>query len=343
MKLAPDPMGTAEGRAMLDQLPDLYFAVLKGTRIEQEANAIVHCTFELPVLGKRTKTAATAREAIRAVLLELTEELTKTPADQWPAEWHRFSLSSPEQGGLDGSMLKSERFQSKPRQVTIGVTMPLSLKASLQRVAEQQRTSFAEAARQLAAIGFEDFDERTFSEASDQLLASFSSELGKWPLAETEQVMLRLDPHFAVRLRSAAKEYRRSASEFGAMCLAHGLVMQTQLVELERKVAAVQGAAIRTLAPKVGLGKHVALLSSVLAGTVRAPRAVLQHLCEAFESSEVALSELFRLSFESRAVPAFKAENGKPQVARSPTPWADAVRSLNLPADQTSELLQLDE
>ncbi|MEJ5999729.1 hypothetical protein [Paucibacter soli] len=341
MKLVPDPVGTVEGRAMLDQLPELYFAVLKSTQIERNAGAGIRCSFELPTLGKRTKTAPTAREAIRAVLLELSDVLTMTPVDQWPAGWHMLASQGASTSKDDGR--KPERFQSKARQLTIGVTMPVTLKVSLQNIADQQKSSFSEVARQLAGVGFEDFDERSFSEGSDDLLSSFSSELRKWPLLETEQVMLRLDPHLGVRLRSAAKEYSRSASEFGAMCLAHGLALQTQLVELEQKVAAVRGAAVRKLAPQVGLGTQVALLSGILAGTVRAPKKVLKSLSEFFETPQLALTEFFKRSFESRVVPAFKAENGKPQVSHSATSWEDAVRSLNLPVAQAKELLQLDE
>ncbi len=238
---------------------------------------------------------------------------------------------------------RAERFQSKTRQFTIGVTLPVTLKKSLNGLAEQQSTSFAEAARQLLAVGYDDFDDRSFSESSVELLSKFVSEVDRWRPSETEQVMLRLDPSLAVRIRSSAKEYSRSASEFGAMCLAHGLVLQTQLFELEQKIPAFRGAAVRKLAPQVGLGAQAALLSGVLAGSIRAPKKVLSRLSEVFDASELALNEFFKRSFDSRAVPAFKAEKGKPQVSRAPTSWADAVNSLNLPAAQAEELLQLDE
>jgi len=345
MNLAHDPMGAAEARAMLDQIPELYFAVLKNTHVEQPTEAEVRCSFELPVLGKRTKIAPTVREAIRAVLLELANVLTEMPAHEWPESWRRLALSTSAAPGLKRSREhdKTERFQAKARQFTIGVTMPVNLKLSLQGIADQQQTSFAEAARRFVGAGFEDFDERSFSEGSEALLSLLSSEVGKWQPSEGEQVMVRLDQYVAVRLRSAAKEYSRSASEFGAMCLAHGLVLQTQLFDVEQKVAAYRGAAVRRLAPKVGLGTHVALLSGILAGTIVAPKRVLGHLSDVLEASETALTSFFKLSFESRAVPAFKAENGKPQVARSVTSWEEAVRSLNLPADEARRLLQLNE
>lgn len=224
--------------------------------------------------------------------------------------------------------------------MTIGVTMPTKLKESLQSIADQQRARFAEIARQLMSAGFEDFDERSFSEASDELLSGFSAETVRWRALETEQVMVRLDPHLAVRLRATAKEHRKSASEFGFMCMAHGFVLQ--LVAIEQRIAPFRGAASRKLAPQVGLGTHASLLSGILAGSVRAPKKVLRSLSEVLAAPQLALTEYFRRSFESRAVPAFKAESGKPHVSHSPTSWEDAVKSLKLPADQTKELLQLD-
>ena len=343
MNPASSPMGTAEARALLDRLPELYFSILKNTHVEQQFGSEASCSFELPVLGKRTITAPNALQAIRAALLELTDVLTRTPTHQWPQSWLQAELppSAAENAIPSSKNTKPTRFQSKARSFTIGVTLPISLKASLQCIAEQQQVSFAEVARQLAGSGFEDFDERSYSEGSDDLFAQLSSEVRKWQPSPTDQVMLRIDEHLAVRMRSAAKEYRRSASEFGAMCLAHGLVLQTQLVELEEKIAAYRGVALRKLAPQVGLGKQAALLSGILAGTISAPTKVLGLLSDVLQTPQRVLSEFFKLSFETRAVPAFKAENGKPQVARSATTWEDAVRSLNLPSAETDELIKL--
>lgn len=345
MTSAPDRMGTAEARAMLDQLPQLYFSVLKSTHIEQADGAEARCSFELPVLGKRTTTAPTALQAIRAALLELTDFLTKTPPNEWPEELRGSMLSQP--AALPDIRYreddKAERFQAKARQFTIGVTMPVSLRVSLQSIADQHQVSFAEVARQLAGDGFEDFDERTYAEGSEELFSQLSSEIRRWLPSDTEQVMVRVEPHMAVRLRSAAKEYRRSASEFGAMCLAHGLVLQTQFSEIEEKVTAYRGPAIRKLARQVGLGAYPALLSGVLAGSICAPSKLLGRLSNLLGAPERAMTGFFTRCFASRLVPAFKAENGKPQVSALATSWEEAVRSLKLSEDQTKELLQLDE
>ena len=345
MNLAPDPMGPDEARAMLDQLPELYLSVLKNTHIEQTTGEEVRCSFELPVVGKRTTTAPTALQAIRAALLELTDFLTTTPPNEWPEELRGSVLSQP--AALPDIRYreddKVERFQAKARQFTIGVTMPVSLKVSLQNIADQHQVSFAEVARQLAGDGFEDFDERTYSEGSEELFSMLSAEVRRWLPSDTEQVMVRVEPHLAVRLRSTAKEHRRSASEFGAMCLAHGLVLQTQFSEVEEKVAAYRGPAIRELARQIGLGAYPALLSGVLAGSIRAPSKLLGRLSNLLGAPERALTGFFTRCFTSRLVPAFKAENGKPQVSALATSWEEAVRSLNLSQDKTTELLQLDE
>lgn len=346
MKLAMDQTNAEEAQAILDQFPELYSAVLRGTRIEQQNETEVVCSFELPLVGKRTVTAPTALKAIRVALLELTDILTQAPTQMLPQESRgavpKLPVASENLPTLEDN--KGARFQGKERQLTIGVSMPATLKASVQRVADQQCSSFAEIARQIATMGFEDFDERTYTESSAALFSLLSAEVRRWQPADTEQVMIRLAPKMALKIRGTAKEHRRSASEFGAMCLAHGLtVLERQFAEIEKKIATYRGPGARRLAPQVGLGTHVQLLSGVLVGSIRAPRQVMAKLSEVLQESELALSGFFNSSFAARVLPAFKAENGKPQVSTAPTSWEDAVRSLNLPAEQARALLQLDQ
>lgn len=342
MKLAADQISTAEARAMLDQLPQLYFAVLKGTYIEQPNEAEVRCSFELPFVGKRTVTAPTALEAIRAMILEVTDVLAQTLPQGRHGSVQTLSPTLEPPPILRDD--KGVRFQGKARQVTIGVTMPLALKAHLQGFADRQHSFFAEVARQIAGMGFDDFDERTYTESTERLFYLLSTEVRQWQPADTEQVMIRLDPRMAVKIRGAAKEHRRSSSEFGAMCLAHGLaVLENQLNEIANSIALYKGPAARKLAPKLGLGTHVELLSGIFAGSIRAPKQVLKKLSEVFLGSELALSEFFNRTYAARGMPAFKADKGKPQVSTATTSWADAIQSLHLPADQAKALLQLDE
>ena len=338
MKKARDPLGVTKGKAMLDQLPELYSAVIKSMQIEPQEGGGIRCVFNLPWGGKRSKSAATAREAVRAALAELSDVLT-----QDTTAWTGPARRSPAGAASNARDEGSKRFQSKTPQFTVGVTMPTTFKVTLQEMARSEDTSFADMARRMISAGFEDFDERSFSEGSRELLAAFALEIRRWSPSESEQVMIRLEPHQAVRLRSAAKEYERSASEFGALCLAHGFALNSQMVEIEQKIAAVRGSAIRGLAPKVGLGTHVALLSGILAGTIRAPAKVLRSLAGHFGAAEPSLAAFFRHSFATRAVPAFKAENGKPELFAAATSWEDAVKALNLQRDQAEELLKLDE
>lgn len=115
------------------------------------------------------------------------------------------------------------------------------------------------------------------------------------------------------------------------------------LTEAAEKVAAVQGAAVRKLCAQVGLGAHVALLSGVLVGAIRAPVKLIERLSQALAAPAIALKEFFAESFERRQVPAYKAEAGKPVVNLQPTPWAEAVRALKLSPEETSNLLALDD
>jgi hypothetical protein len=117
----------------------------------------------------------------------------------------------------------------------------------------------------------------------------------------------------------------------------------TQLVEVEKAVAAVRGPGARKLAQEVGVGPHVALLNSVLAGSVQAPRQLLARLADKFQVSSLALVEFFRRSFAVSSVPAFKAEEGKPGVTLEPKKWREAVQSLRLSEAETARLLELDD
>lgn len=335
-----DLVDLAQGQALLSRLPDSYFAILKAARLEQEVGNGVTCTFEVPGIGKRMASAPSSIGAIRLALIELASMLTMPPFSD-SAHPMNANVSSIGGTGLT-SDTAAERLHSKTRQLTVGVTMPTSLREYLTSLADSQGTSFAEVSRRFAVFGFEDFVNRSLFVSSKSLFEMLGCELRKWQNSDSEQVMLRLEPGHAVRIRSAAKEYRKSASELGALCMAHGLVLQEQLVSLEEKVTNCKGAAIRPLLTQVGLGSYAApLLSGVLVGHIRAPKALLKRLANVFDAPETLLTTLFKRSFDNRLVPAFKAENGKPEVSKVATRWDVAVKSLNLPPDQTKALLEL--
>jgi hypothetical protein len=328
------------GRALLLQLPDRYFAILKSTHLETTADHGIACTYTIPGNGKCTISASSSIEAIRLMLMELAS-LIEEPAFahmELQKAVEECSTLEPSPGGDT----KVERFQSKTRQMTVGVSMPRSLKERLNTLAESQNTSFAEVARKCAVFGFDDFIDRSLYSSSKSLFELLEQELAKWQHSDSEQVMLRLAPGPAVSMRTAALEHGRSASEMGALCMAHGIALQEELVLLEQKVASCKGAKIRPLLAQIGMGAYAAtLLSGVLAGQIRAPKSILGRLASVFEAPETLLAFLFRRSFERRVVPAFKAEHGKPEVSMVATSWDTAVKSMGLSAEQTKELLDL--
>lgn len=329
-----------QGKAFLSQIRDTYSAIIDGAHLEQESENMVACTLEIPGFGKKTATATSSIEAIHLALVELTFILTKHQLPDSAILMNQGLSSTVESSLTDGT--RTERFRSKTRQLTIGVTIPTPLKEYLTSIIDQQQLSFAEVARKLAVLGLEDFTTKSLFESPHSLFEMLENALSKWKGSSTEQVMLRLDPRHAIRMRSAAKEYNRSASELGVLCIAHGISLQEQLVTLEDKVASFKGAAIRPLLTEVRLDNCAAsLLSGVLVGSISAPRALIKRLANVFCTSETLLAMLFKRSFDNRILPSFKAENGKPEISKLPTPWDTAVRSLKLSQEQTNALLEL--
>lgn len=344
MNNAQNSIDFAEGNALLTHLPSLYYAIAQSARLESTEGSRVQCSIEIPALGWRSCDAPTAREAIRNAFTVLLNECTAMPVHEWPSSWHKVTAEA--DGGrfhpIDGkSKTQTERFKSKGRQFTIGATMPTKLKDALQTKADQQNTTFADVARQIASLGFDEFDIRSFSEDPEELFVELSSEIRNWLPSATEQVMLRMEPNLNVRIRSAAQEVHKSASEFGTMCIAAGFAKQAEFVLIQERIENVRGVKTRELAMRVGLGNYSPLLASILTGSVRAPRKVLASLGEVFATTEGTLSHFFKLSFAARAVPAFKAA-GKPQLSQRATTWKEAVKLLTLSQSETNELLALD-
>ena len=346
MQVSHDPMGMDEGKAWLDELPGLYFSALKQVELEVlPEEGMVSCAVEFPGLGKTTRHAATANEAIERLVSELTAALIATSFESWPKEWHEVSnivaghpaKDIEDLGGSKG------RFQAKVRQATIGVTMPTRLKESIQLVADERSNTFAKIAREMVSKGFEDFDERIFVESSDDLLNELEADLEHWLPSDKEQVMLRIDPSLGVRMRSTAKEYRKSASEFGCLFLAHGFQIEMNMEEVDRVISSYKGPAARRLAREVGVGDSVPLISGVLGGTISPPAMLLEKLSQIIQAPVASLRESFRRSSYSRAVPAYKSEEGKPELKSCATPWDEAVRSLSLSKEETERLLSFED
>ncbi len=122
------------------------------------------------------------------------------------------------------------------------------------------------------------------------------------------------------------------------------LVHQTPSPILEtaqRKVAEIQGPAVKKIALEIGIGPYASLLSGVLVGRTLAPGRILAALGRRLDVPLAALSEVFRQSFAMSEVPAFKSLNGKPKLLTQPMTWEQTVRAMNLLPDETDRLLKL--
>lgn len=339
MRTTLDSEDLAQGRGLLARLPEAFSSILLTFQLEMQEERLVSVTYEISGVGKRHVVGSSSNEAIRKALVDVAAFLTSTVVGQDAARLVDMPTDS---GSDEDSRPSSERSLSKARQQTLGATLPLSLKEHLTSIASSEATSFAEVCRRFVLFGFEDFVARSLYSSPSSLFEMLGHELHEWHDTNAEQVMVRLDPGHAARLRSTAKEYEKSVSELTVLCAAHGLVMQRLLETLESKVSTCKGAAVRGLVAKLGLQPSAApLVSGILVGNVRAPRRLLSRLAVAFEAPESLLSTLFRGSFDRRLVPAFKAEAGKPALSSAPATWTSAVKSLSLPAEEAKALLEL--
>ena len=334
MKAKDKEFDLTAGREELNHLSRQWSAVLRTAIFEERGEVGVACLYHFDARGQRVALGPNAQAAARKAIVDVATLLAagETPLPQ--------PLPSPE--GLGGRDEDAERFQSKTRNLTIGVTMPSALKIRLAMLAAEQDESLAEILRRLAAFGFDDFEQRSLFINTRTIFQTLGMELQQWQGAKAEQVMMRLEPDYVVRLKAAAREHQMSASEMGALCVAHGLAMSNELEALDAKVKDFQGPAVRELAEQIGLDRSAGrLLSGVLEGTTRAPRALLSRLASVLSAPESLLATYFRRSFDTRVVPSFKSEHGKPTVHTSSTRWEAAVKAGGFTPEQTKSLLQL--
>lgn len=338
MRTVLDQADLAQGQMLLSRLPDTFSNILRTAQLHPEAEGRVSVSYEVAGAGRRIVAATSSKEAIRLVLEEIASLLTASAASS-----ETVQMSSTEtESTLRKEYSSPERALSKARQQTLGASLPLRLKEHLDSVAAEEATSFAEVCRRFVIFGFEDLVAQSLYASPTSLFELIGNEFQEWESSTSEQVMVRLDPGHAVRLRSIAKEYQKSVSELTVLCTAHGISLQRTLASLETKVSNCKGASIRKLVVKLGLQPAATpLVSSILAGNVKAPRKLLARLASAFEAPESLLVTLFRGSFDRRLVPAFKAEGVKPRLSTAPTTWTSAVKSLSLSADDTKALLDL--
>lgn len=338
MQTTLNPVDLAQAQALLSRLSDTFSSILRTAQLQAAPDGHISVSYEMHGSSKREVTATSPNEAIRLALYDLATYVTSS-AQQLEA----IQMSSCATGAESAmEACSSERTLSKAKQQTLGASLPSRLKGHLSELAATEATSFADVCRRFVVFGFEDFVARSLYASPTLLFDVLANELHEWDDASSEQVMVRLDPGHAVRLRSTAKEYGKSVSELTVMCAAHGIAMQRLLEPLESRVSKCKGAAVRSLVSKLGLQPiAVPLVSGILAGTVRAPRKLLPKLALALEAPESLLSTVFRGSFDRRLVPAFKAEFGKPVLSTAPTTWTTAVKALNLSPEDAKALLEL--
>lgn len=337
MQTTLNPVDLDQAQALLSRLPDTFSCILRTARLQATPEGRVSVSYDVQGSSKREVTAASPNEAIRLALVDVATFVTSS-AKQHEA----IQMSSCATAELATEASSPERTLSKAKQQTLGASLPSRLKEHLGELATTEATSFADVCRRFVVFGFEDFVARSLYASPTSLFDVLANELHGWDDSNTEQVMVRLDPGHAVRLRSTAKEYEKSVSELTVLCVAHGIAMQRLLEPLESRVSKCKGAAVRGLVSKLGLQPFaVPLVSGILAGSVRAPRKLLPKLAVALDAPESLLSTLFRGSFDRRLVPAFKAEGGKPVLSTAPATWTTAVKALSLSPEDAKALLEL--
>jgi hypothetical protein len=314
----------------------------------------VTCSVTLPDNRRLYRGARTVDEAARALLLALPTEILDARADDGWRDGYRLVLEKKYTQDTEADMQPNEcgatSSRTKERQETIGVSTKTSLHGAIGVLAQARGESIAAVARDMVASGFEDFETRAFTESQSRLLASFESKLATYSEGENMQWMVRVDRRLATRIKLSAKEYGKSASQIVAMCMTDALVRQSTVAagavvptELESAKAIVgkyKGPAARKLAEDIGLGKRGPLLIGVLSGKTEAPRTVLRALSLKLKVSIPLLKQVFNESFLATPIPAFKAQDEKPQVTLTKRSWEDAVKSLSLTEADTSALLE---
>lgn len=330
------PLDLAQAQALLSRLPDTFSSILRTARLQATPEGNISVSYEMHGSSKREVAAISPNEAIRLALVDMATFVTSSAQQHEAIQTTRATS-----GELATEASSPERMFSKAKQQTLGASLPSRLKEHLGELAATEATSFADVCRRFVLFGFEDFVARSLYASPTSLFDVLANELHEWDDSNTEQVMVRLDPGHAVRLRSTAREYEKSVSELTVLCVAHGIAMQRLLEPLESRVSKCKGAAVRSLVSKLGLQPFaVPLVSGILAGSVRAPRKLLPKLALALDAPESLLSTVFRGSFDRRLVPAFKAE-GKPVLSTAPATWTTAVKALSLSPEDAKALLEL--
>ena len=338
MQTTLNPIDLAQAQQLLSRLPNTISSILRTAELQATSGGYISVSYVMHDSTKREVTANSPNEALRLALIDVVTYVTSVAQEHEAIQTNSCSIDAESAT----KACSPERTLSKAKQQTLGASLPSGLKEYLSKLADTEDTSFADVCRRFVVFGFEDFVARSLYASPASLFEVLANELHEWGDSSTEQVMVRLDPGHAVRLRSTAKEYQKSVSELTVMCVAHGIAMRKLLEPLESRVSKCKGPAVRSLVSKLGLQPFaVPLVSGILAGSIRAPRKLLPKLALALEAPESLLSTVFRGSFDRRLVPAFKAEAGKPVLSTAPATWTTAVKALSLSPEDAKALLEL--
>ncbi|WP_176060976.1 hypothetical protein [Paraburkholderia sp. BCC1876] len=344
---------------ILDEWARLVWAMSTTAKFSHDEQAsLVKCVVALPNAGKLSVCAETAQVAAIQMMTALSDNVREAwVGERWVPEYQELlnRVRLPMQAAEAMMQGETQQFadasiRTKERQDTIGVSSKKALQTSVNALADLRGDSLAAIARELVSEGFEEFEKRSLCESPRKLLDSYESKLSALEGDETTQWMVRLNRHLSIRMKLTAKEYGKSASQLVAMCMTEALskhevaaaqaATAAELALARAAVVKVKGPAVRKLAQDVGIGNQGGLMSGMLAGKIQTPRALLKSLSIKLEVSAAALSQVFADSFQSATIPAYKAEEGKPYVRLVPQTWEDAVKSLGLPDDETTKLLQ---
>ncbi|SAL80715.1 hypothetical protein AWB66_06302 [Caballeronia telluris] len=338
------------------QWAQLIYVLSANAKFRADArDSAVRCTVRLPNEEVLDVSASSAEAAALEMMSTLNSKVLDAHTETgWDAEYQKILDKGiePTEAVMhsESQHRANETSRTKERQDTIGVSSKRALQVAVGELADLRGDSVAAIARELVADGFEEFERRSRDESPTKLLLSYELRLSALDGDDTVQWMVRLSRHLSIRLKLTAKEYGKSSSQLVAMCMVNSLSRQqrlarsaateTELVLARAAVAGVKGPKVRRLAVDIGIGNYAMLVSGILAGTIEPPPKLLDAISKNLDVSRVALKQVLCESFEESEVPAFKSEEGKPQVLLEPQKWEDAVRSLALTDAETARLMK---
>lgn len=236
---------------------------------------------------------------------------------------------------------------------SIGVYVPESMHVALKDVAARQGKKFSVLVREMVVDSYEKFESAIEVQSPRKLLDSYERKVASYS-GKSSQWMARVDRPFSLELKLTAKEYGRSASQIVGGLLAEALshcpetldapaVSQNDILQAQAAMQAIAGPKVTELADFMGLSGKRRLVNELLAGMVRAPSVLLGKMADFFSLSRDVVAQAVRCNFQQLPAPSFSARNGQPRVLTEPVSWSEAVRALNLPADEEAQLLALED